>query len=223
MKLNRNEVKKVNDAIKELLEKNMPVGCDVKIHVPTYSTDSQDIESARLSVIIRPREQETIPPNFILAADKLGVSAEKLFHAKFNFKTDYTVVGVKKTGKFVIRNSDGKNFQVKPEFIIKHVFGKSLTKKPATKKTVDDKAKQVVKNIVNEKLKKPARTAKSKPEKNEVVNLNNQLKEKKLWIKGCQFLSRAEKEKLLNAKTKKSRNAIYNIVKAKLEKVYGKK
>ena len=47
-------------------------------------------------------------------------------------------------------------------------------------------------------------------------NINDTLKEKKLWIKGCQFLSNDEKYELLFSTNKIQRDKIYKIVNEKL-------
>ena len=53
----------------------------------------------------------------------------------------------------------------------------------------------------------------------ESVKLNEQLKAKGLWVKGCQFLSKLEKTNLLKAKTEAQRKVIYDVVETKLSSV----
>jgi hypothetical protein len=79
-------------------------------------------------------------------------------------------------------------------------------------------SKPAQKPAAKPKAGKPAAEAEAPKEKKvtAVSSLMEQIKDKGLWVKGCQFLSNDEKQRLLDAKTEKERKVIYAIVEKKL-------
>jgi len=83
---------------------------------------------------------------------------------------------------------------------------------------IRDKIRKAPKKIPQDETGQYVQEQMEKPKKR-VVGLNQELMDKKLWIKGCQFLSSEKKQMIIDAKTEVEREKIYKEVRKKYKQV----